>query len=196
MDILNQLFQSNPFALPLFIFAARIMDVSLGTLRIISLSRGRKYLAPILGFFEVFIWVVAISQLVRNLTHISGYLAYAAGFAAGNYIGMWLEEKLAMGMLTLRIFAVREGPDLSKRLAAAGFGVTTLPGHGAESQVEVLFVIIQRRNLNQVVQIIREVNPRIFYSVEEVRASNQGVFPTQSKGTQRYTQFFNWAKRK
>lgn len=196
MDVLNQLFQSNPFALPLFIFVARIMDVSLGTLRIISLSRGRKYLAPILGFFEVFIWVVAISQLVRNLTHISGYLAYAAGFAAGNYIGMWLEEKLAMGMLTLRIFAVREGPDLSKRLAAAGFGVTTLPGHGAESQVEVLFVIIHRRDLDQVVQIIREVNPKIFYSVEEVRASNQGVFPTQSKGTQRYSQFFNWAKRK
>jgi uncharacterized protein YebE (UPF0316 family) len=144
MDIFTQFFQSSPFALPLFIFTARVMDVSLGTLRIISLSRGRKYLAPILGFFEVFIWVVAISQLVRNLTDISGYLAYAAGFAVGNYLGMWLEEKLALGMLTLRIFAVREGDELSKRLAGAGFGVTVLEGHGAEAEVKVLFVIIQR----------------------------------------------------
>lgn len=196
MDFLTHLFQSHPLALPLFIFTARIMDVSLGTLRIISLSRGRKYLAPILGFFEVFIWVVAISQLVRNLTHISGYLAYAAGFAVGNYVGMWLEEKLALGMLTLRIFAVREGAELSNRLTGAGFGVTTLQGHGAEVEVEVLFVIIQRRDLDQVIHIIREVNPKIFYSVEEVRASNQGVFPAQSKGALRYSQFINWAKRK
>ena len=196
MDILAQLFQSSPYDLPLFIFTARVMDVSLGTLRIISLSRGRKYLAPILGFFEVFIWVVAISQLVRNLTNISGYLAYAAGFAVGNYVGMWLEEKLALGMLTLRIFAVREGDELSKRLAGAGFGVTVLQGHGAEAEVKVLFVIIQRRDLEQVVQIIREVNPKIFYSVEEVRASNLGVFPNHAKGSQRYRHFFNWAKRK
>lgn len=79
MDIFTQFFQSFLFALPIFIFTARMMDVSLGTLRIISLSRGRKYLAPILGFFEVFIWAVAINQLVHNLTDISGYLAYAAG---------------------------------------------------------------------------------------------------------------------
>jgi uncharacterized protein YebE (UPF0316 family) len=109
---------------------------------------------------------------------------------------MWLEEKLALGMLTLRIFAVREGDELSKRLAGAGFGVTVLEGHGAEAEVKVLFVIIQRRDLEQVVQIIREVNPKIFYSVEEVRASNQGVFPNQPHSAQRYRHFFNWAKRK
>jgi uncharacterized protein YebE (UPF0316 family) len=75
--------------LPLFIFSARVLDVTLGTLRIvIFLSRGRRYLAPALGFFEVFIWIVAVSSLVRNLSNIAGFLAYAAGFAAGNYIGL------------------------------------------------------------------------------------------------------------
>ncbi len=85
---MESLFQTYPIALPIFIFFARILDVTLGTMRIISLSRGWKRLAPLLGFVEVFIWVVAISQLVRNLTHFSSYLAYAAGFSAGNYIGM------------------------------------------------------------------------------------------------------------
>jgi uncharacterized protein YebE (UPF0316 family) len=173
---METLFQTYPIALPVFIFLARILDVTLGTMRIISLSRGWKRLAPLLGFVEVFIWVVAISQLVRNLTHFSSYLAYAAGFAAGNYIGMWIEEKLALGTLTVRIFAVFEGEELSKQLARSGFGVTVLDGHGAGGPVKVLFTTIHRRELEQVEKIIREVNPKMFYSVEEVRASRDGVF--------------------
>ncbi len=136
---METLFQTYPIALPVFIFFARILDVTLGTMRIILLSRGWKRLAPLLGFVEVFIWVVAISQLVRNLTHFSSYLAYAAGFAAGNYVGMWIEERLALGILSVRIFAVFEGDELSKRLADAGFGVTVLDGHGSGGPVKVLF---------------------------------------------------------
>ena len=173
---METLFQTYPIALPIFIFLARILDVTLGTMRIISLSRGWKRLAPLLGFVEVFIWVVAISQLVRNLTHFSSYLAYAAGFAAGNYVGMWIEEKLALGILSVRIFAIFEGDELSKRLAGSGFGVTVLDGHGADGPVKVLFTTIHRRELEQVEKIIREVNPKMFYSVEEVRASSEGVF--------------------
>lgn len=191
---MDALFQAYPLALPLFIFFARIADVTLGTLRIIALSRGWKRLAPLLGFVEVFIWIVAISQLVRNLTHFSSYLAYAAGFAAGNYLGMFIEEKLAIGTLTLRIFAVHEGEDLSKRLAEAGFGVTVLDGHGASGPVKVLFTTIHRRELPQVVQIIQEVNPKIFYSVEEVRTSSQGVF--HPKRRQQLLSKFDWIKKK
>jgi uncharacterized protein YebE (UPF0316 family) len=143
---------------------------------------------------EVFIWVVAISQLVRNLTHFSSYLAYAAGFAAGNYIGLFIEEKLALGTLTLRIFAVHEGEELSKRLAEAGFGVTVLDGHGAGGPVKVLFTIIHRRELAQVIQIIHIVNPKIFYSVEEVRASSEGVFHPNRR--QQLMGKFDWIKKK
>ena len=187
-------FQTFPLALPLFIFFARILDVTLGTLRIIALSRGWKRIAPLLGFVEVFIWVVAISQLVRNLTHFSSYLAYAAGFAAGNYIGLFIEEKLALGTLTLRIFAVHEGEDLSKRLAEAGFGVTVLEGHGSSGPVKVLFTTIHRRELSQVAHIIQAVNPKIFYSVEEVRTSNQGVFHPNRR--QQLLSKFDWIKKK
>lgn len=192
MDNLSHFFQSSPLMLALFIFIARVMDVTLGTLRIISLSRGRKLLAPLLGFFEVFIWVVAISQLVRNLTDISAYLAYAAGFATGNFIGMWIEEKLALGTLTVRIFAVREGEDLSARLAGSGFGVTVLDGHGAGGPVKVLFTTIHRSELEQVVGIVHSVNPKMFFSVEDVRQSSDGVFrrPIQRRLA------WDWAKKK
>jgi uncharacterized protein YebE (UPF0316 family) len=132
--------------------------------------------------------------LVRNLTHFSSYLAYAAGFAAGNYIGMFIEEKLAIGTLTVRIFAVHEGEDLSKRLAEAGFGVTVLAGHGASGPVKVLFTTIHRRELPQVAQILQEVNPKIFYSVEEVRTSSQGVF--HPKRRQQLLSKFDWIKKK
>ncbi len=191
---METLFQTSPFALPVFIFFARIMDVTLGTVRIISLSRGWKRLAPLLGFVEVFIWVVAISQLVRNLTHFSSYLAYAAGFAAGNYIGMWIEEKLALGTLTVRVFAVSEGDELSKRLAGSGFGVTVLDGQGAGGPVKVLFTTIHRSELEQVEKIIHEVNPKMFYSVEEVRASSEGVFHLGRR--QKFMKKFDLIKKK
>jgi len=191
---METLFQISPIALPVFIFFARILDVTLGTLRIISLSRGWKRLAPILGFVEVFIWVVAISQLVRNLTHFSSYFAYAAGFAVGNYIGMWIEEKLALGILTVRVFAVSEGDELSKRLAGSGFGVTVLDGHGAGGPVKVLFTTIHRSELEQVEKIIHEVNPKMFYSVEEVRASSEGVFHLGRR--QKFMKKFDLIKKK
>jgi len=119
---------SQPFdifawiVLPLFIFFARILDVSLGTVRIISLSRGRRILAPLLGFVEVFIWIVAIGQIVRNLNNIACYFAYAAGFAAGNFIGLLIEEKLAIGMLAVRIFIVKKEDLLADSLHEAGYG--------------------------------------------------------------------------
>jgi uncharacterized protein YebE (UPF0316 family) len=191
---MDAFFQTYPIALPIFIFFARILDVTLGTMRIISLSRGLKKLTPFLGFFEVFIWVIAISQLVRNLTHFSSYFAYAAGFATGNYIGMWIEEKLALGTLTVRIFAVAQGEELSKQLAASGFGVTVLDGHGAGGMVKVLFTTIHRRELQQVEKIIHEFNPKMFYSVEEVRAFKEGVF--HPKRRQQFMKKFDLIKKK
>jgi uncharacterized protein YebE (UPF0316 family) len=114
--------------LPLIIFIARIFDVTLGTLRIIFVSRGKRNLAPILGFFEVFIWIVVISQLVQNLESFTAYIGYAAGFAAGNYVGMWLEDKLALGTYILRMITSEDITELVSRLREAGYGVTRVEG--------------------------------------------------------------------
>jgi len=83
--------------LPLLIFFARVCDVSLGTIRIIFISKGIKYLAPIVGFFEILIWLLAISQIMQNLTNPYYYIFYAGGFATGNLVGIILDEKLSIG---------------------------------------------------------------------------------------------------
>jgi uncharacterized protein YebE (UPF0316 family) len=172
--------------LPLFIFLARVFDVTLGTMRIIFISRGKRYLAPILGFFEVFVWIIAVSQLVTNLSNIAGFLAYAAGFAAGNYAGMVLEDRLALGMLSVRIITVKEADDLARRLHEEGYGVTAIDALGATSRVKVIYTIIKRKDLPQVVSIIKSLNPKAFFSVEEIRSASEGIFPPSSKHSRRF----------
>ena len=101
------------FVLPFLIFLARICDVTIGTIRIILVSKGRKNMAPFLGFFEVFIWILAISRIMQNLNNPICYIAYAGGFAAGNYIGMMVEEKIALGVILIRIITHKEATYLS-----------------------------------------------------------------------------------
>ncbi len=167
----------NWVILPLLIFLARITDVTLGTMRIIFLSRGKRNLAPVLGFFEVLIWIVVIGQLVRNLNNIACYVAYAAGFATGTYVGMKLEEKLALGLLAVRVIVVKGAQALVEHLVQAGYGVTRLSGTGATGAVDIIYTIIERKEMRHVVDLIREVNPQAFFLVEEVRSVNQGIFP-------------------
>jgi len=164
--------------LPLIIFAARIFDVTLGTLRIIFVARGKRNLAPILGFFEVLIWIVVISQLVQNLESFTAYIGYAAGFAAGNYVGMWLEDKMALGTYILRLITAEDFTELVGRLRDAGYGVTRVEGEGAKGKVHLVYTVVKRRNVEQVLAIIHEVKPNAFVSIEEVRSTEKGVFPT------------------
>lgn len=186
----------NWVLLPIFIFLARVIDVSLGTLRIIFSARGRRYLAPALGFIETFIWIVAIGQIVRNLTNPASYLAYAAGFAVGNLVGILIEEKLALGTLAIRIFATKDAPLLVEQLHEAGFGATTLDAQGSTGPVKIVFSVIKRKDIKQVVNLVRTINPKAFFSIEEVRAANEGVFPMTKGAIARQFGFSSWRKRK
>lgn len=171
---------SNLFSyvvLPLLIFLARICDVSIGTLRIIFVSKGKKNIAPILGFFEVLIWIIAISKIMQNLDNYVNYVAYAAGFATGNLVGMIIEEKLAMGIQLIRVFAHQNGPDLIKTLNANGFGATSVEAHGAIEKIDLIYSIVQRNELEKVLDIIDKFNPMAFYTIEDVKAVNEGIFP-------------------
>jgi len=164
--------------LPLIIFVARIFDVTLGTLRIIFVARGKRNLAPVLGFFEVLIWIVVISQVVQNLESATAYIGYAAGFAAGNYFGMWLEDKLALGTYILRLITAEESGELVQRLRAAGFGVTTVAGEGKTGTVQLIYTFVKRRDVEAVLSIIHELKPNAFVSMEEVRSTEKGIFPS------------------
>ncbi|MFZ5922353.1 MAG: DUF2179 domain-containing protein [Chloroflexota bacterium] len=165
----------------MLIFIARIIDVSLGTMRIIFTSRGLRKLAPLLGFIEVFIWIIATSQLVKHAQNVAAYLGYAAGFAAGNYVGMYLENRLAIGTVTLRAIIRRDPAELIQRLHDSGFGITTVDGQGSTGEVKIVYSTIKRRDLPAVMAIFHETLPGAFLSIEEVRSTEQGVFPTATR---------------
>lgn len=164
--------------LPLIIFTARVIDVGLGTIRIIFTSRGKRHLAPLLGFVEVFIWVAIISQITRTATGIPAYLAYAAGFAVGNYVGMKIEDRLAIGKVVVRMILSADGESIAHALHQAGFGATVVDGEGANGQVKLIYTVVNRRDLAEVTRIINTIHPRAFLSIEEVRASQEGIFPS------------------
>ncbi|TAJ45754.1 DUF2179 domain-containing protein [Methanofollis fontis] len=163
--------------LPVLIFLSRIADVTLGTMRIIVVNRGMKIAAPILGFFEILIWLIAIGQIFSNLTNYVNYIAYAGGFAAGNYIGIMVEEKIAMGHAVVRIIVQQDANTLIGTLRGAGYGVTVMDGQGMVAPSKVLFTVVRRRNVPDVIRKVREISPKAFYSVEDIRQSAEGTFP-------------------
>lgn len=167
------------FLLPLLIFLARICDVSIGTMRIIFVSKGKKSIAPILGFFEVLIWIIAISKIMQNLDNYVNYIAYAAGFATGNFVGMIIEEKLAVGVQMIRVFTYQRGTELLQTLNSRGFGATSVEAHGALEKVQLIYTIVQRNDLEKVLNIIDQFNPKAFYTIEDLRTVNEGIFPPQ-----------------
>jgi uncharacterized protein YebE (UPF0316 family) len=163
--------------LPVLIFLAEMCVVTLATIRIIFIARGLKLLATVLGFFEVAIWLFAIGQIMQNLTDMSCYAAFAAGFTAGNFLGILIEKKLAIGTQVVRIITNKDTRPLLEGLRAAGYGVTCLDGEGATGPVRLVFTVIQRKELEKVLAIIRQFDPRAFYSIDDVRAATEGVFP-------------------
>ena len=140
-----------------------------------------RTIAPILGFFETLIWVVVISQIMQNLNNPMTYIAYALGFALGNYIGISVEDKLAIGHLVVRIFVTKDEDEIMKKIIDAGFGVTSLKGKGATDEVTVLYSLIKRKNLDSFLEVINISQGKIFYSVESAKEAHLGIHPTSSR---------------
>jgi uncharacterized protein YebE (UPF0316 family) len=162
--------------LGLLVFSARIADVTLGTMRIVFISRGQKSIAPILGFFEILVWLFALRIVMENLTDFSYYVLFAAGFAAGTFIGLLVEDKLALGVRIIRIVTKTGADELIVALREAGHGVTSISATGGDGPVHVLFSIVKRKNLYEFIRLVREHNPKAFYSLEEVSYVNAGIF--------------------
>jgi len=172
-DFLDQ----YPYLLPIIIFFGRICDVTLGTLRIIFVSKGEKYKAPIFGFFEVFIWIVVISQVLSRASGLLSYLSYAAGYAAGNYVGIIIESRIAFGILVCRIYTNREPSKLLAMLSEKGFGATTMEGMGAIKKVYIVEAVVERKAMKDIDRFITEFDQNTFYTAEDVRIRQKGVFP-------------------
>ena len=164
------------FILPLLIFLFRIVDQSIGTLRLIFAAKGLKRLAPFFAFFESFIWLVAIGQIMKQLDNIYCYLAFAGGYAAGNYFGILLEEKLSIGTVVIRVIPRKDTTDLINHLRRHNYGVTVVPVDGMMGPTKMLFTTIRRKEVRRVIDIIKQYNPTAFYTIDEVKAVSGGYF--------------------
>jgi len=166
--------------LPLLIFMSRILDVSIGTLRIMLISRGNKLIAPVLGFAEVLIWLLAITQVMKNLNNVVSYIAYGSGFAFGNYVGIWLESKLALGMQSVQIITRSQLQALPMILRDEGFAVTTVKAKGARGPVDIIYTVVSRKHVKEVMKLVNVIAPKAFITIEDVRTSHLGYMKTKS----------------
>jgi len=169
--------------LPLLIFFSRIADQSIGTMRLIFVSKGYKYLAPFLGFFEVIIWLIAVGQIFKQLDNFLYYIAYGAGFAAGNFVGILLEEKISLGTVVIRIIPKLDTTELINYLRSQNYGLTIMDAEGSRGKVKVILSIIPRKQIGDFVSIITKYNPRAFYSIEEVKSVSYGVFKKKERNS-------------
>lgn len=188
---MSEFFHSEAFSLygiPLLIALARVADVSIGTLRIIFVSKGLRLWAPILGFFEVSIWLMAISTVMENLTNPINYIAYAFGFSLGNYIGMFIENRLAIGMVVVRIITKVDSSVLVAALRALRYSATVADAQGNAGAVKIIFTVIKRADIERVRALIALHNPQAVYSIEDVRHASDPSFPLEVKKSFTFSQ--------
>ncbi|MEJ2709765.1 MAG: DUF2179 domain-containing protein [Anaerolineales bacterium] len=158
------------------IFALRVGDMTLDTLRMLVIMRGRKSIAWILGFFQAAIFILAISSVLADLNNPLNVIGYAAGFATGNVVGMLIEERLAIGHIHMRVVSSRRGSAIAERLREEGYAITEIPGRGKDGTVTVLNASVRRKNVGRVRNIINGVDPEAFITAEDVRPVRRGYW--------------------
>lgn len=163
----------NYVLLPLLIFLARIGDVSISTIRIIFVMGGKKLIAPILGFFEALIWLMAIGQIFSHIDNGWSYLAYAAGFASGTFVGMYIEEKLAIGRVVLRLITKEPVHEFLQLLQESNYRYSILDAQGKTGKVNVVFLVLKRDNLKEITEAVNQYHPKAFYTIEGVKRVNE-----------------------
>ena len=175
MTVLTEL---HPVLLAMAIFFARIMDVSLGTVRTIVVFRGHRLLAAFIGFFEIIIWVLAAGQVLQNLDAWYLVVAYAGGFGAGNYIGIWMESKLAMGREMVSAISFRADGGLARLLRERGFRAIDVDADmGRGPPVDLVITVTRRRRVPELLQTILEADPEAQYSVSDIKMAHEGFDP-------------------
>ncbi len=173
-------------ATALLIFTARVADVSLATMRIVFISRGVRRLAPLIGFVEILIWLVALSQVFQHLDRPLHYVAFAGGYAVGTWFGLYLDGKMALGVVAVQIISRRDAADLVAELGERQFGITTVAARGLRGRVRLLYSVIRRRDLARLLQTVRKREPEAFVSVSDVRMASEGYFAPSSLGGGRW----------
>ena len=170
------------FVTPFIILIARVIDVSLDTIRVIMVAKGYKRIAPFIGFIQVLIWIITISRIMANLDNWTTYIGYAGGFAIGTYTGMKIEERLALGYEILRVVTRADASSLIAELIEKGYHITFVEGKGKDGKVGILFIVHKRKVIRDIIEMIKQFNPHAFYTIEDVRfASSSEYLPRSSR---------------
>lgn len=175
---MEQFLQSDLFAfavLPVFIFLARVFDQSLGIVRIILATKGLTLPAFVFGFFESFVWLLAMSQIMSRIDNIGYYFVYAAGFASGNVFGIFLEKRLSIGYVMVRVVFQRDSEISIERLKEKGFRLTIVDAMGMNNPVKMIFSTIRRNQTKDFISNLMEYNPTAFYTIEDVKQVKEGT---------------------
>ena len=166
----------SPALVPLVIFFIRVGDMSLDTMRVLLVVRGRRLPAWLVGFVQSALWVVAVTTVLSNLDNLWNIAGYAAGFASGNVVGMLIDERLAIGHGNLRIISSRRGSELAEAIRGAGYAVTELSGRGKDGMVSILTSSVRRRDIDRLRREALTIDPDSFLTVEEVRPLHRGFW--------------------
>ncbi|AKL93978.1 putative protein UPF0316 [Clostridium aceticum] len=160
----------------LFIYFAKVSDVTLATIRMIMVVKGRRIQAALIGFVEIIIYIMAIGKVLTELNNPVNVIAYALGFASGNYMGIFVEEKMALGSIIVQVISLGNSMYLVEKLRAEGFGVTVVEGYGREGMQHLLNIMMQRKNLPKLYRIIDEHDKKAFVTITDARSIRGGYF--------------------
>jgi len=172
----------DPILSGLLIFVARVAHVSLGTIRTVMTVRGQKYVATAIGFVETLIFILAISNVLQNVDNVWNVLGYCGGFAAGTLVGLMIEEKLALGYVTVKAISPSPNESVAPALREAGYGATEILGTGLESSVHVVTTVVKRKNVSAVVALITQADKDAFITVEDTGRVLRGHLGPSQQG--------------
>jgi len=167
---------SNAWVGALVIFGLRVLNMTLDTLRMLFVMRGKKTLSWVVGFFVSLIYVLLLTSILANLNSPLYILAYAAGFATGSVIGMWIEERLAIGFTNIQVISPRRGVVMAQKLRENGFAVTEIPARGKDGMVSMLSLSVRRKQILSVEKIINDCDEDAFVTTEDVHPVRRGYF--------------------
>ncbi|HOW42398.1 MAG TPA: DUF5698 domain-containing protein [Candidatus Omnitrophota bacterium] len=157
--------------IPLLIFLARAADVSMAAMRIIFVTRGIRALAAMIGFFEMLIWLIGITQIMQNLNNPVNYLAFAAGFSMGTFVGITIERKIAIGNLAIQLITGKDTSGLLTYFRANGYGATAIDAQGTSGPVKIIYIIVRRKLVDKALDIITKFDPDAFYIMGDVQVA-------------------------
>lgn len=158
----------------LVIFALRVIGISVSTVRVLAMMRGRKLFAFVAGFVEVLAYVIAIAEVVNNLENIWNLLGYCLGFSVGTVVGMMLDDRTANGFANVRIISRYKTQSIVEKIHEAGFGATVGWGHGRGGTVGMIVAVVRRKEVDLICSLAEAVDSSAFITIEDTRAVRRG----------------------